>query len=68
MFLSELDKPRVGANKMWMKLVKGCVVPSSPSIICSEQKVSLTNKSHRFIILQHTQTTMAGMVKFSGLV
>jgi hypothetical protein len=38
---------------MWMKLVEGCVVPSSPSIICSEQKVSLANKSHRFKILEH---------------
>jgi hypothetical protein len=53
---------------MWMKLIKGCVILSYPSIICSEQKVSLTNKSHGFRILEHTQTTMARMVKSSGLV
>jgi hypothetical protein len=39
---------------MWMKLVKGCIVLSSPSIICSEQKVSLTNKSHTFRILERS--------------
>jgi len=53
---------------MWMKLVNGCFVPSSPSIICSEQKVSLPNESHGFRILEHTQMTMASMVKSSGLV
>jgi hypothetical protein len=67
-FISELDKPRIGANKMWMKLIKGCVIPSSPSIIYSEQKLSLANMSHGFRILEHTQTTMVRMVKSSGLV
>jgi len=53
---------------MWMKLVNGYDVPSSPSIICCEQKISLANKSHEFRILEHTQMTIAGMVKSSGLV